>query len=125
MARIASRRVAPRRTGHRHVVSSGGRPTLARDRRVTNLHAFGRLYGVVRWFQPSNAAASLDWERFAIDGVRRVIDAPDTHALRTALVALFRPFAPAVEIAGPGETWHTLPPAPPRPSLLAAKRFGR
>ena len=28
--------------------------------RVANLHAFARLYGVLRWFHPSDAAAELD-----------------------------------------------------------------
>jgi C-terminal processing protease CtpA/Prc len=71
--------------------------------RVANLHAFARLYGVVRWFHPSDAAAAIDWDRFAIDGAHRVVDAPDARALRAALTELFAPIAPTVTIAGPGE----------------------
>jgi hypothetical protein len=66
--------------------------------RVANLHAFARLYGVVRWFHPSDAASAIDWDRFAIDGARRVIDAPDARALRDDLRALFTPIAPTVRI---------------------------
>jgi C-terminal processing protease CtpA/Prc len=65
---------------------------------VTNLHAFGRLYGVLRWFHPSDAAALVDWDRFAVEGVRRVIDAPNPETLRAVLKELFTPFAPTVRI---------------------------
>ena len=48
--------------------------TAAVPARVANLHAFARIYGVVRWFHPSDAAATIDWNRFAVEGARRVID---------------------------------------------------
>src|SRR5262245_17847165 len=65
---------------------------------IANLHAFARLYGVVRWFHPSDSAAAIDWDRFAIEGVHRVVDISDRHALRAALSELFAPFAPTVRI---------------------------
>src|ERR1041384_4599289 len=68
-------------------------------RRVANLHAFARLYGVVRWFHPSDAAARIDWDRFAIAGVRSVIDASDARSLRGKLEALFAAIAPTVHFA--------------------------
>src|SRR5678815_3835641 len=54
---------------------SGGRqrakiPTP--EPQVRGLYAFARLYGVLRWFHPSDAAATIDWDRFAVDGVRPV-----------------------------------------------------
>jgi Peptidase family S41 len=70
---------------------------------VANLHTFARLYGVLRWFHPSDAATIVDWDRFAIDGARRVVAVRNAHALRLELVALIAPFAPTVGIAGPGE----------------------
>jgi hypothetical protein len=39
---------------------------------VANLHAFARLYGVVRWFHPSDAGAVIDWDRLAMEGARRI-----------------------------------------------------
>src|SRR4051794_36677784 len=51
-------------------VLSGCRPEPARaivgasqsrTLQVMNLHAFARLYGVLRWFHPSDAAATVDW----------------------------------------------------------------
>lgn len=78
--------------------------------RVANLHAFARLYGVVRWFHPSDAASAIDWDRFAIDGAHRVIDAPDARALEARLTALLAPLAPTAQIIGPGEAFAD-PPA--------------
>ena len=73
--------------------------------RVANLHSFARLYGVVRWFHPSDAAAAIDWDHFAIDGARRVIDASDADALRVRLADLFALIAPTVQIRHAGETF--------------------
>ena len=72
---------------------------------VANLHAFTRLYGVVRWFHPSDSAAAVDWERFAVEGAHRVANAPDARVLRSRLVELFRPVAPTMSIAGIGESF--------------------
>lgn len=77
--------------------------TDANARRVANLHAFARLYGVVRWFHPSDAAATVDWDRFALDGAHRVVDAADQRALRATLTELFAPIAPTMHIGGAGE----------------------
>ena len=33
---------------------------------IENLLAFAKLYGYVRYFHPSDAASSIDWERFAV-----------------------------------------------------------
>jgi Peptidase family S41 len=76
---------------------------------VANLHAFARLYGVVRWFHPSDAAAVLDWDRFAVDGVHRVADAPDTRVLRTRLMELFGPVAPTMQIVSDGGMFLNVP----------------
>lgn len=86
--------------------------------RIANLHAFARLYGVIRWFHPSDAAAAVDWDRLAIEGPRRVIDAPNPQALRVALSALFAPIAPTVHLAAIGE------PFPDEPALRPAATSG-
>jgi len=84
--------------------------------RVANVHAFARLYGVLRWFHPSDAAAVVDWDRFAIDGVARVIDAPDAGALQAALAELIAPIAPTVHLAGRGESFADEPALHPGPA---------
>ena len=77
--------------------------------RVANLHAFAQLYGVVRWFHPSDAAAAVDWERFAVDGARRVVDAPTAAVLRSRLTELFAPFAPTVHLVAGNEVFPEEP----------------
>jgi C-terminal processing protease CtpA/Prc len=84
--------------------------------RVANLYAFARLYGVVRWFHPSDAAAATDWDRIAIEGTRRVIDARNERELHMALSSLFAPIAPSIQIAAGGQfadvaASHRDPPA--------------
>jgi len=79
-------------------------PSSALSTQTANLHAFARLYGVVRWFHPSDAASAIDWDQFAVDGARRVVNAPDSKALRATLVDLFGPIAPTVRIVSGDET---------------------
>jgi peptidase S41-like protein len=76
---------------------------------VANLHAFARLYGIVRWFHPSDAAAAVDWDRVAIDGVRRVIDVHNAAALRRALAEIFQPIAPTIQLVTAGERFADAP----------------
>ena len=70
-----------------------GAPASGRAPRqeIDNTASFARLYGVVRYFYPSDAAAALDWNHFAVHGVRQARAAGDVKALETALRALVRP----------------------------------
>src|SRR5262245_18940874 len=86
----------------------GGSQTPTESRReVLNVAAFGRLYGAVRYFNPSDAATALDWDRFAVLGVGRVRSARDVVTLVTTLKELFAPLGPGIEIG------ETLSPALP------------
>lgn len=98
---------------HRGVADSTAQPSPTGRTRIANLHAFARLYGVVRWFHPSDAAAATDWDRFAIEGVRRIMDVRDARSRRAALGELFAPIAPTVRIAGSGEEFDREPVVPP------------
>jgi C-terminal processing protease CtpA/Prc len=62
------------------------------------LTAFARLYGYVRYFHPSDEAAGLDWDNFAIYGAKRVTEASNDHELIGTLKEMFHPFAPMVDI---------------------------
>ncbi len=73
---------------------------------IGNVAAFARVYGVVRFFYPSDAAAELDWNRFAVYGVSRVRAARDGRELEAALRRLVAPLGPGTEIGA------SLPPAP-------------
>ncbi len=65
---------------------------------VENVAAFAQLYGVARWFYPSDAAATLDWNRFAVEGVRRVRTASTPEMLEATLKELFVPLGPGIQI---------------------------
>jgi hypothetical protein len=87
---------------------------------IENAAAFARLYGVARYFYPSDAAADLDWNRFAVHGVKEVRAVTSADRLATALKSLFEPLGPGIEIAA------KLPPgsAPGRAdSRLVAWRY--
>jgi hypothetical protein len=78
----------------------------ARDAEIERIAAFARLYGVVRYFYPSDAAASLDWDRFAVHGVMQVRAAHDTNSLQGVLTDLFSSLGPGLVLG------RELPPGP-------------
>lgn len=93
-------------------------PRALAGRALDNVVAFARLYGIVRYFHPSDEAAALDddgWSRFVVRGLRAVESAPDAAALATLLRAQFAPIAPSVvigegaapaAITGPAVHWN-------------------
>lgn len=68
------------------------------NRSIKNIESFTRLYGYVRYFYPGDEAAALDWESFAVYGVKRVENASNLPELKKALEELFLPIAPALVI---------------------------
>lgn len=94
----------------------------APQREIDNVAAFARLYGVVRYFYPSDAAAELDWNRFAVHAVSQVRVASDLKGLETTLKTLVSPLGPGIVIA------RKLAPAPaagsPDGSLVAWRYLG-
>jgi hypothetical protein len=76
-------------------------------RDVDNAAAFARLYGVVRYFYPGDAAANLAWNRFAVHGVKLARSARDAGELEKVLSSLFAPLGPGIAIA------RVLPAPPP------------
>ncbi len=85
-------------------------PAPIADRQIENLRTFSKLYGYVRFFHPTDAAAETDWDRFAIHGVSVVRDAADRQDLAGSLRALFAPIAPTVVIY---DSERDEKPAPP------------
>lgn len=70
----------------------------AEDRAVENLTAFARVYGYVRFFHPTDAAARVDWDHLAMIGAEAVRDARDDAALRTILRELFLPLGEGLDL---------------------------
>src|SRR5215470_13777549 len=78
--------------------SSSEAPRPLTEQGMRNAIAFTRLLGYVRYFHPSDQVATADWDRFAIEGMRRVEPCEGPQQLAGALGALFRPVAPTVQI---------------------------
>ncbi len=68
------------------------------DRGVQNLAAFARLYGLVRWFHPSDAAVNANWDQLAISSIPDIERSSDPAELAEALRQVFMPLAPTLEI---------------------------
>jgi C-terminal processing protease CtpA/Prc len=83
----------------------------ADDVAIENVRALAHLYGHVRYFHPSDEAASVDWDRFLVHGVRIVRDAATPEELRRRLESIFLPIAPTLQI-------HAERDAPARHPLL-------
>lgn len=77
-------------------------PSALTDDGVANLTAFARLYGVVRFFHPSDEAAGADWHDVALAGIERAEGAADADELRQALTEVFAPLAPTLRIVDAG-----------------------
>lgn len=79
---------------------------------VENLRAFAKLYGYVRFFHPSDEAAALDWERFAVRGALQAREARSVDELEANFAELFGPIAPTVQVYRTGDAPEPLPPRP-------------
>lgn len=67
------------------------------DRKVDNINAFTKVYGYVRWFYPGDEASQIDWNKFAVFGIRNVENARNQKELKEKLSELFKPIAPAIQ----------------------------
>ncbi|HET7219068.1 MAG TPA: hypothetical protein VFJ02_13520, partial [Vicinamibacterales bacterium] len=89
---------------------------------LENVAAVARLYGVIRYFYPSDAAASLDWNRFAVHATKEARAARSTKDLEAVLKTLVAPLGPGIVIGA------RLPAPPPKgatdPTLVAWRYFG-
>jgi C-terminal processing protease CtpA/Prc len=87
--------------GSAPAMSENTRPLTGRG--ADNLTAFARLLSYVRFFHPSDEAASADWNRVAVAGIEAVEEAADPASLARALEGFFRPVAPTVRVFPEGQ----------------------
>jgi C-terminal processing protease CtpA/Prc len=85
------------------------------DAELDNLVAFARLTGYVRYFHPSDEAASADWNTVTIEGVKSVLGARGDEELAGRLKKIFHPLAPTLQVYVTGK-----PFAGPDPSAAPA-----
>lgn len=74
-------------------------PRAISARGLANLRAFARALGYVRFFHPSDQTVRVNWDEFAVEGVRRVERAANAENLAATLRAFFAPIAPTVAFA--------------------------
>jgi uncharacterized protein (TIGR03437 family) len=91
-------------------------PRALDDAGLANLAAFAKVLGYVRHFHPSDQAAQVNWDVFAVQGVRAVESAATPQDLAGKLQALFGPIAPTVQIYTTGNA--PVPPAELHPASL-------
>jgi hypothetical protein len=94
--------------------SSTDRQRPLSTRGLENLVAFARLFGYVRYFHPSDAAAAADWEQIAIHSVEAVENAQSASELAESLADALGPVSVAVAVfpTGTPEPSVRLKPAP-------------
>lgn len=90
---------------------------------LTNLTAFTKLYGYVRFFHPSDQAAKTDWETFAVEGARKAESAASNAELTERLRQIFEPIAPSVRVF-PTAQRPKLPEAITGPEVVRYKHTG-
>lgn len=83
-------------------------------RQQKNIEAFTRLYGYIRHFHPSDEAASINWNQFAVYGAHQVLKASSDDELVKILGNLFMPIAPSIQL-GPEPQFDTASITPPKP----------
>lgn len=70
---------------------------------IANQTAFAKLYGYVKYFYPSDEAASINWDNFAIYGAKKVANCANKEALKQTLHSLFDPIVPTLQLVDSNE----------------------
>ena len=95
---------------------------------IQNLRAFAKLYGYVKYFHPSDEASAIDWDKFAIYGVKKVKSAKDRGELRATLEDIFQPIGPTIQIYSiderPRDFKQTLPKDTTELKVVAWQHLG-
>lgn len=69
------------------------------DREIKNIKAFTKCYDYARWFNPSDESVDIDWDKFLLYGIDKVINLKSEDSLKLVLNDLFKPIVPAVSIS--------------------------
>ncbi len=77
------------------VLTTGCQSPVSRQEK-DNITAFAYAYGLVRWFHPSDESQTIDWDQFALYGVKEVMECRSETELQQRLEVLFLPIAPGI-----------------------------
>src|SRR4030095_14592069 len=73
-------------------------PRALSKQKLGNVITFTRRLGYIRHFYPGDEANSANWDATAVDGMRVIENADDSHALAKQLEDMFRPIAPNLRV---------------------------
>ena len=66
--------------------------------KVQDIETLARLYGYARWFHPSDEAQEIDWDKFAVLGLKKIRNVNSSEELRDVLFSLFSPVIQGLQI---------------------------
>jgi Peptidase family S41 len=84
--------------GQVRFVPATERPRPLSTRGLENLQAFARLFGYVRYFHPSDAAVTADWDQLAIHSIQTIEKAQSPSELAAYLTDALGPVSVAVAV---------------------------
>lgn len=70
---------------------------------IKQLKDFSKLYGVVRYFHPSDEAAKINWNQFAVYGTEEILKSKNE---KDDLKKIFLPIAPSISFDDKNYTWN-------------------
>ena len=97
-------------------------PRALTSRELDNVTAFANALGYIRFFHPAEAAVGVNWDAFAVRGVRAVQRATSPDSLASVLTAVFAPITSHVRFA---RTDAPLPVTIPKPADATHAVFWR
>lgn len=78
------------------------------ERQVENVTAFGRIFGLIRYFYAGDEAREITWNKLAMHGVKHVQNAADDIELAQAIHDVLLPVAPALQLYSPSSSFPAL-----------------
>jgi hypothetical protein len=90
---------------------------------LENLQALTRLFGYIRYFHASDAAAAADWEQIAIQAIQTVEKARSPQELSASLTTALGPLSVGVAVFATGTAGPPLG-LKPRPYLIEWRHHG-
>ena len=67
-------------------------------RQIDNISSYAKVYGIARWFVPSDEAAYADWNQLAVEGVSRVRGCGNSGELADSLESTFDDMIPMFSV---------------------------
>ena len=74
---------------------------------LEKLQDFAKVYGVVRYFHPSDEASAIDWKKFSVYAVKEILEVKSQAEFEIKLQELFFPVAPSLTLSGNKYNWDT------------------